>query len=208
MRVFFMRDVFRDDYVRIYSTIGSKEYVTGIPDKMTNPMFIDMGFIKCTLTLKFDSVTFKINQTNKPRVDRFFGTVDDWFRDPNMHDLFIYNAKNRLEFNPKYSKLKRIVYSGNDSHQFMEATPTVITNSADRDVEGVVLNIDSTSNAVLLTIDEFDTITNVIQDFNFQNEIILGYMRYLTLPNKIRELSKVDKPKYDDERKKLNPFLK
>lgn len=203
-----MRDVFRDDYVRVYSTIGSKEYASDIPDKITNPMFIDMGFIKCTLTLKFDSMTFKINQTNKPRVDRFFGTVDDWFRDPNMHDLFIYNAKNRLEFNPKYSKLKRIVYSGNDSHQFMEATPTVITNSADRDVEGVVLNIDSTSNAVLLTIDEFDTIANVIQDFNFQNEIILGYMRYLTLPNKIRELSKVDKPRYDDERKKLNPFLK
>lgn len=208
MRLYLMRDIFRDDYVHIFSTVASKEFATDIPDELRNPMFINMGFVKCTLTLKFGSMTFKVNQSNKPRVDRFFDIVDGWFRDPNMPDMFIYNSRDRLEFNPKYSDLKRIVYSGNDTHQFMEAIPAVITNASDKDVEGVILNIDQQSNAVMLTIDEFDSITDIIKDFNFQTEILLGYMRYLTMPCSVKQASKNDRPNYGDKTKAMNPFLK
>ena len=208
MRIFFMRDVFRDDYVHIYSTIFTKEYASEIPKQIENPMFLHMGFVKCHLTLKFGSMSFRITQTNKPRVDRFFSEVDGWFRDSTMPDLFIYNAKDRLEFNPKYSKLKRVVYSGNDTHQFMEAFPAVITNDADKDVEGVILNIDNKSNTTLLTIDELDSICDIVKDFNFQSEILMGYMRYITMPRELKNMSKLDKPRYGDNKNANNPFLK
>lgn len=208
MRLIFIRDIYIDDHVQIYSTIFPKDYDCNIPDEIKNPMFIHMGFVKCNLILKFGSFSFKVNPTNKPRVDRFFSTVNNWFRDPTMVDLFTYNALDKLEFNPKYSKLKRVVYSGNDTHQFMEATPAVITNDSDKDVEGVILRIDHQSNAVMLTIDEFDSICDVVKDFNFQSEITLGYYRYLSLPREMKELCKPKKPDYSKSKVINNPFLK
>ena len=173
------RMLYCENDVRIFSTISTAGYVD---KKGDNPMYIDMGTVRINLVFKLKKAVFRITPSNKPRVDRFFDTVNNWFRDPTMNDLFVYNAFSKLVFNQKYGQLKRIVYSGNDTHQFMEAVPVVLENLDGKDVEGVMISIDSHSNAITLTIDEFDSICDIIKDFSFQSEIIFGYFRYLKIP--------------------------
>lgn len=173
------RMLYCENDVRIFSTISTAGYSE---KKGDNPMYIDMGTVRINLVFKLKKAVFRITPSNKPRVDRFFDTINNWFRDPAMNDLFVYNSFNKLVFNQKYGQLKRVVYSGNDTHQFMEAVPVVLENLDGKDVEGVMISIDSHSNAMTLTIDEFDSICDIIKDFSFQSEIIFGYFRYLEIP--------------------------
>lgn len=195
---FLSRTLYNENDVRIYSMINTYGY-GDLPNQ--NPAFIDMGIIRVTLYIKFKNAIFKIVPSNKSRVDRFFNTVNDWFRDPNMVDLFVYNEFDKLIFNQKYASLKKIVYSGGDSHQFMEAIPVVLENTSGKDVEGVVLSIDNHENSITLTVDELDTICGIIEDFSFQNEILFGYFRYLRLPPE-------SKKTYQKPTTYNNPFIK
>ncbi len=185
MTPYFIRTLYRSDFIKVEAYVVN---LIGDTETFRNSEMIGLAMGASTgINLRISNKVFKITAQNKARVVKFFHTVIHWFFDPSMNDLFTYNKENMLTFNMKYSSLKRVVYSGCQTHQFLQAYPAVVVGPDDKDCEGVVLCIENESTAISIPIDDLMAVSDCIADHNFQSEIMLAAFRYKNLPSDLQQ---------------------
>lgn len=117
------------------------------------------------------SSTYQIYPRSIYRVVEFFNTILNWFTDPNMKDLFMYNEENHLVFNSDYKSLYAYLeIPGNTKAGVMRAIPTV-GNYDNGEVEAIYLYINRDVNRIMISYEELKTLFGLLKNFSFYNEI-------------------------------------
>lgn len=131
--------------------------------------------------------------------------VWDWFRDPNMKDLFIYDEENKLQFNSAYNSLRKTVSDSKKIPQRLTIMPALVTRG-DKTHEGVFLHLISIDIQTTLTKNEFGSLLRILKEYSFSYEPIFlaGAYLYAEMHKSVRENAGFSKLSSDN---KINDIL-
>ena len=121
---------------------------------------------------------FKINPKNLYRVVRFFNRAVSWFYDKDLEDLYLVGDNNELIFNSDYNKLNVMTDKEPKSNMAMKIIPAVVTDDASHYYEGVILYINKTDYAITLTLQELESLLNILTNLSFESlitELIMSF---------------------------------
>lgn len=161
-----------------------------------------------TDSANFKDRTFKVTPKNHYKVMKFFNTVVGWFYDKSKNDLFVTDENNALIFNNDYNGLTLAIEDSYRSGKIMQATPIVMKFDT-KYYEGINLCINNIENTVSLTLFDLESILGVLQNFSWQDEILLLSNLYVSSVKMGRVMDNVpqnynNRPSYKPYRK--NPF--
>jgi len=145
-----------------------------------NPLIL---FRTVSIDNRAEKNIFKVNQRNHYRVLKALNTAFSWFFDEKLKNLFYENEDGQLCYNNEYNYLEVNLKDGATTIQRLKIIPSVVVDKDDRDCEGILMYINSSSSVARLTITQFQDLFGIIKNFSFQNEISILY----NLMNEMRD---------------------
>lgn len=118
--------------------------------------------------------SFSIHQWNQRRVLRTLGEALSWFR--TIEDLYAKSADGTLYFNTAYNSLVARYSPGYyENPQALKIVPIAMEVGNETYTEGVRLYMNRLENFMELTLEELQTLFDIIDGFDFATETILSY---------------------------------
>ena len=118
---------------------------------------------------------FKIKPSNLKSLLRTFSTVLDWYYSDKYDDIFVENDHGVLVFNSDYKDLHAITERSYFEDNVIKIIPTRVEVAYQKYVEGVKLFVNRMENYVDLTIQEFEILYDLLDQFDFTTAVLLSY---------------------------------